>query len=500
MGQALYRKYRSAGLQEIVGQDHITSTLENAVSKGRISHAYLFTGPRGVGKTSIARIIAHRIANLPYNGTQHLDIIEIDAASNNGVEDIRDLRDKVQLAPSTSSHKIYIIDEVHMLSGAAFNALLKTLEEPPAHAVFILATTEAHKLPPTIVSRTQRFTFRPVAKEKVVAHLSHIAKQENIAISPEALELVADHGEGSFRDSISLLDQLSSVVHNAKIERTDVERVLGMASNATIAEILVAALKGDAVTLLRLIREMLASGVATAVIVKQLVAAARDKAPTEGKLYDLLQQLLEIPRSYDPQVKLEVVLMQFGLKNKSASAHVQNHPPQTPSTPQQTTKKESRQPSKATVTAPPIVAEETATQAEAIPTISAEAATIYVDTIPPKAWQAIVAQAKQSGPTLYTILRQAILHFDTEKQLLTLTFRFPLHKKRFEEQRHAVAFNAILTEILGGIPNIQVVVNKDAAKKDILPKEELATLPVPAEVDASTSTVLAMMGGEIVNA
>src|SRR6201996_9324428 len=171
MGQALYRKYRPRSLDQVAGQAHITKTLKNALDKGAISHAYLFTGPRGVGKTSIARILAHEINGLPYtDDSMHLDIIEIDAASNRRIDEIRDLRDRVSIAPTTAKYKVYIIDEVHMLTKEAFNALLKTLEEPPEHVVFILATTEVHKLPETIISRTQRFTFKPVPLEQVSAH------------------------------------------------------------------------------------------------------------------------------------------------------------------------------------------------------------------------------------------------------------------------------------------------------------------------------------------
>src|SRR5664279_4315105 len=174
MKRALYRTHRSRSLDEVIGQDHITKTLASALKKGQISHAYLFTGPRGTGKTSVARILAHAINEVPYDDDSfNIDIIEIDAASNRRIEDVRDLRDKVHIAPVSAPYKVYIIDEVHMLTGESFNALLKTLEEPPAHVIFILATTDLHKVPATIVSRTQRYAFRLIPHELLVSHLEN---------------------------------------------------------------------------------------------------------------------------------------------------------------------------------------------------------------------------------------------------------------------------------------------------------------------------------------
>src|ERR1035437_905673 len=225
MSQALYRKWRPHLWEQVVGEDHVVRTLQNAIRNERVGHAYLFAGPRGTGKTTTARLLAKavncldpNIQNRPCDHCEHcvsvnegrfMDLIELDAASNTSVDDVRDLRDKINFSPSQGRYKVYIIDEVHMLSTAAFNALLKTLEEPPPHAIFILATTEEHKIPATVLSRCQQHEFRRIPVNQIVSYLKRMCDEEKLEIEPEALTLIARQSTGSLRDAISLLDQLA---------------------------------------------------------------------------------------------------------------------------------------------------------------------------------------------------------------------------------------------------------------------------------------------------
>ncbi len=256
MSQALYRKWRPLHWDQVIGQDHIVQTLRNAVAADRIAHAYLFAGPRGTGKTTTARLLAKAVNCLepelsarPCNQCEHcqavnlgrfLDLIEIDAASNTSVDDVRDLRDKINFSPNQGRFKVYIVDEVHMLSTAAFNALLKTLEEPPPHALFVLATTEVHKIPPTVLSRCQRHEFRRIPVVDIVASLKSLAEEEGIQVEPEAVTLVARQATGAMRDAISLLDQLASTGKPVTLEMA--QTVLGTATNQAVLEVVEALL------------------------------------------------------------------------------------------------------------------------------------------------------------------------------------------------------------------------------------------------------------------
>lgn len=261
---ALYRKYRPSNFASVVGQEVVVDILKNSILNNKVSHAYLFTGPRGTGKTSIAKILAHAVNCLNFNGDicgecevcknleiNDSDIIEIDAASNNGVDEIRTLRDNVKLLPSFCKYKIYIIDEVHMLSTGAFNALLKTLEEPPSHVIFILATTEPNKIPLTILSRCQRFDFNKISNEKLVSRLLYIATQEGKIVDKSILEYIAEISDGGLRDAINLLDQVISLPQES-VTLEEIDRLSGRISQNTLFELLNAISIGNYLSILNI--------------------------------------------------------------------------------------------------------------------------------------------------------------------------------------------------------------------------------------------------------
>ena len=289
MTQALYRKYRPKEWAEVMGQDHIVTTLKNAIAADRVAHAYLFAGSRGTGKTTLARLLAKAVnctnpdpTKRPCNECEHckavndnrfMDLIEIDAASNTSVDDVRDLRDKINFSPSQGKYKIYIIDEVHMLSTAAFNALLKTLEEPPPHAIFVLATTEIHKIPATVLSRCQRHEFRRVPVGEIVTNLKMIVKAENLQADDDALIQIARQSAGGMRDAISLLDQLSST--GDKITLALAQTVLGTATSQTVLDTITSIMDHDPAHGLETIHKALDAGADPRSLARQIVEYLR---------------------------------------------------------------------------------------------------------------------------------------------------------------------------------------------------------------------------------
>ena len=301
----LYRRYRPLRLGDVVGQKQVTDALSNSLKQGKVGHAYLFVGPRGCGKTSVARILAHEVNGFKYElEDEYVDIIEIDGASNRGIDNIRELREKAAIAPTSGKYKIYIIDEVHMLTKEAFNALLKTLEEPPAHVIFIMATTDAYKVPVTITSRAQTYTFKLADAGMMQEFLKSVAEKEGIKISDEALTVIAKRGGGSFRDSLSLLDQISTL-SDTEITKELVVGAMGLPEDEKISELLDEYVNGNVVKITTVLKDLLMSGVKPETLAEEMITAIIDEPRPE--LLPLLAKLPEVKAPF-AEAKLLVAL------------------------------------------------------------------------------------------------------------------------------------------------------------------------------------------------
>ena len=442
MSQALYRKYRSRSLDEVLGQDHVTSILRRALDQEKIAHAYLLTGPRGVGKTSVARILAHEINHLPYDDdSSNLDIIEIDAASNNGVDDIRVLREKAQVAPVSAPKKVYIIDEVHMLSKSAFNALLKTLEEPPEHVVFILATTDADKLPATILSRVQQFFFHPIPTEIMTRQLMNIAKKEGFAIEEDAARLIAERSHGGFRDGISTLDQLSILATSDQpLTANMVTEYLGLSDATMLGNLLDSYPSDDNEKVLNIFQELENSGANSVIVSHQLLSIARNRLRKNPNLVGLVQQLIEVDRHPHPDLKLLTIFM------NSNSQPTEKPVATKKDTTQATTQKTAEKPTPikpaepAKPTEKPIEKEEKPAE----PAKKSAAKPKKTDAPLELTWEKVIERAKEKSLGLASLLQKSQWSFDGEK--LTIYAGSAFYKKKLDDAKNKPLISEIISE------------------------------------------------------
>ncbi len=502
--QALYRKYRSSDFTEVIGQEHVVKTLTTAINSGRLSHAYLFTGPRGVGKTSVARLLARALNctadNKPCNECAlcraaqqaSLDIIEIDAASNRSIDAVRELREKVGLAPAAGKYKVYIVDEVHMLTTEAFNALLKTLEEPPAHAVFILATTEAHKLPETIVSRTQRFTFKPITEADIINHLTKIAANEGIEVEKTALEMIAVAARGGFRDAISMLDQVASS-GDKPITGQTIRTLLGLSDGEAIGAISRAMATRNAKTALNALTALMDQGAQPGQIAIQLVAqwreilfvavgsgTAADETVRElarelpaNRIGTIIEGLLEVTRSHWPREALEVAVVRLSAEAEPVFTAT--------STPQPAQSHRTTSDKLATALTPKTVpAPDTAS---ATPT----ARTNSSGQVDHGLWPKVLVLVKQQNNSLCALLQMYQLDFGPDT--VTIKSRFNFHRDLFMKAANRRVIEEAVQKVYGRAITVTAVTD-GTGQKIAKPKDPSAEL---------VSSALEILGGEVVD-
>jgi DNA polymerase-3 subunit gamma/tau len=495
----LYRKYRPQTFAEVSGQEHIKVVLEREVASGRLAHAYLFTGPRGVGKTSLARILA-KAANCtgraegsgePCGECQScreitdgrsLDVIEIDAASHTGVDNVREqIVERVRQAPNFGRYRLYIIDEVHMLSGSAFNALLKTLEEPPEHAIFILATTELHKVPATVVSRCQRFDFRKIPREEIDARIRNLCAKEGVEIAPEVLEAINRGSEGCLRDAESLLSQLLAT-GSKNLTALTVAGVLPMATNAQVEDLARAVLARDALSALALWDELARSGAELSRILVDLIEVVRRVAlaslrgtPEAGLVTSpalaaaTLRRLSavrdEMRRAEVPELPFEMMLMEWVGGEAPVKASARSEATQKPAV---------SMPAVPKPAAAPAPLASAATQPPEATSAPGNSQITIIDVR--NRWVEVLRQAQEKHHSLPYMLAATEL-LDCTDGVLTLGFQYVLYRDRLNEARHRGYLEASLKEVLGAPLRIKAILLAQKVDGTVEPAPTISIAP-----------------------